>query len=321
MRFEKQICKGIDYLFSAQTEEGNFPDGLFIIEKNTWIDTKATVFSTSLIAHSVCEIIKLKNLLTEEAYNKCLVIQKKLVSFFIKEMKMPGLWKFGISSDNNWNKLPYDIDDTCCVSYLLRNQHPYILFGMNRNLILKNRNEEGLFYTWFIPKQDPEKNPIDSVVNINALLYLGENEITEPVVNYICDLIKNNKEPGSFYYYIDPLCFYFIASRAFAAGVSGLGNCAGLIKEKIINREAETGSILFTAASITSLLNFNITDNFNFSEKIKSILDTQKENGSWQKYPFYQGEEYPKPIGVYFGSECISTALCLEAVLKYQSVL
>lgn len=317
MKFEEQICKGINYLYDSQTAGGNFNDGLFIIEKNCWTDTKATVFSTSLIAHSIFELMKLKHLLTEDAYNKCLIMQKKLISFFMKEMKMPGIWKFGIGSDEKWNKLPYDVDDTCCVSYLLKDNHPYIHFGMNKSLILKNRNEEGLFYTWFLPKPAPKTNPVDSVVNINALLYLGENELTAPVLNYICRLINNNKEEGSFYYYIDPLCLYYIASRAFAAGITGLGKCAGSIKEKILDCAAAEKNELFAAAAITTLCNFNFTAAENFTNKINLIVETQKENGCWQKHPFYQGDEYPNPISVYFGSEAISTAFCLEAILKY----
>jgi hypothetical protein len=317
MKYEEHINKGIDFLYQSQNSEGSFPDCVYLIEKGCWVEAKPTVFSTSLIAHSIAEIIKQKNLLNEDAYNKCILMRKKFFDFFIKEMAMPGLWKFGIGEDDNWGKLPCDVDDTCCVSFLLKDYHPYIRFGLNKSLILKNRNKEGLFKTWFLSSPVAEMNPVDSVVNVNALLYLGELDSTANVTHYLCGLINNNNEEGSFYYYIDALCLYFMMSRAYSAGVKGLMECSEVLERKIIKKEAEINNELFTAAAIISLINFGIGGEFDFDIKIKSISDRQKKDGGWLRYPFYQGEEYPKPAGVQFGSECITTAFCAEAILKY----
>lgn len=110
------------------------------------------------------------------------------------------IWRFWTS--RNRKKLPADLDDIAVVSYILKlNQVP---FEDNTSLILKNRNQENLFFTWLIQEEDKRnvtwwidkiykifeaaKIGIDDVVNVNVLIYLGlESQSNAPK-----DWLKNS---------------------------------------------------------------------------------------------------------------------------------
>jgi hypothetical protein len=318
--FDKSVRRGLEFLYGIQTPNGNFPDGIFVNAKDKWIrDTEGIIFSASLITHSISSILQNKHLFEGELTARCEEIIKKTLDFFVKEMQAPGLWKFGAQNDKVWKNLPYDVDDTCCISYQLKNYNIFIRFGMNKNLILKNRNDKGLFYTWFLPPDQQSAGDVDTVVNVNALLYLGENDETKQITEYICNLVNNNKEAGTSYYYSEPLCLYYFISRAFAAGVKGFENCRESIIRKITARKINEMNEVFNAAAVSTLLNFNHTSDYDFSCSIKKIIDSQCENGSWKRHPFYQGGIYPDPVSCSFGSESISTAYCLEAIVKFMT--
>lgn len=306
----------VDFLFETQNSDGCFPEFVYILKDKTWRKTKPTVFSTALISGAISEVLKYKASLSESSGVKCETILKKTLDFFITQMKMPGLWKFGITGDAQWKALPYDLDDTCCVSQLLKNYHPYIHFGMNKNHILKNRNGEGIFYTWLLPPSMAHRNDTDSVVNANTILYLGEIPETTRAIDYICDLVNSGKEEGSFYYYLDKRALYYFISRAYSAGVGGFSKCRDKIIRNITGDDPGKIKFLMNAIGVTTLINFGYEERDLFTQRVKILTDHIGEKGNWPMSPVYQGAEYPKPIGLYWGSEGISTALCLEAIVK-----
>jgi hypothetical protein len=313
--YSEEIKKGIDFLSGSQTADGNFPGSTFYLESNKWVNSPGTIFSLSVITHCLTSILS-RDILKEDQVNKCRLMIKRALGLFIREMKMPGLWKFGVGTDYKWKNLPYDIDDTCCVSHLLKNYHPYIHFGMNKDLILGSRNTEGLFYTWIKPLPDGLTNDIDSVVNVNACMYLGENESTDNVVKYICRIINSGEEKGSYYYYPDNKIFYYMISRAYASGIRGFSECRKKIQENL-TAESNLSNVLSSAISAATLLNFNYGEEKYITDILGMVTENQSQYGSWDKYPFYSGGVYPEPIIEFFGSESVSTALCLEAMVMY----
>ncbi len=72
-------------------------------------------------------------------------------------------WRYWSSRNPNHKRLPPDINDTACVASALKNHYYKLLFSSNTQRILKNRNEQGLFYTWL--GRLPARNDVDSVVN------------------------------------------------------------------------------------------------------------------------------------------------------------
>jgi len=315
----KEIEAAVEFLYNNQIEDGSFPESVYIIKEKKWRKTPPTIFSASIIANSVSEVLKYKDVLNIPIVEKCETIRKKTLDFFIREMKMPGLWKFGTSTNEQWKNLPFDMDDTCCVSYLLKDYHPYIHFGVNKSLITKNRNEEGLFYTWFLPPSQSGRNNIDSVVNVNVILYLGEIPQTENAINYICDLINSGREEGSFYYYKDKRALYYFLSRAGSSGVNGFSKCSQAIIDKLTGAKPNREHLM-NAFEISAMLNLNYVNTEFYHDKVKLLLDAQQANGSWPISPFYQGGKYPNPVSIYNGTESVSTAVCLETLVKVESL-
>jgi len=317
----KSIEKGVDFLVSNQNENGSYPETVYFLKEGVWKKNYPSLFSSSLISNSVSEILKKRDLMSDEIISKSEQLQKKSFEFFVSEMKMPGIWKFGASCDEMWRNLPFDLDDTCTISFLLKDHHPYIHFGMNRNIIIKNRNEAGLFYTWILPPALAEKNDIDSIVNVNTILYLGENPATSKALDYICKLINEDREEGSSYYYLNRFFLYYFISRAYSNGCLGFEKCKDSIINKLLTAGAELNNVLLKAISITSLVNFGFCKQDILASKTEEIFNGMNSDGSWEKIPFYQGGEYPKPISLYYGSESITTTVCLEGLVKYLSVL
>src|SRR5581483_10347620 len=124
--------------------------------------------------------------------------------FFLREMEAPGVWRYWTSQHPFHKNIPPDTDDLACVSSILMSQG--LTYRNNIDLMLANRNDEGLFYTWFAPRfraanrfarrcfsfwqtvgreamqpaslyyfwklNEAKPNDIDAVVNANALYYL-----------------------------------------------------------------------------------------------------------------------------------------------------
>jgi hypothetical protein len=154
---------------------------------------------------------------------------------------------------------------------------------------------------------------VDGVVNANVLLYLGENEHTRAAVDYLIHIVRGAKEGDCTRYYPDRRAFYYMLSRAYWSGVTSLGVTKDAVLERIIAagrvRDA-SDTALATALVACSLLNYGHLE-FPLPEAIAALLEMQWSDGSWPKTPLYLG---PAP---YYGSEELTTALCLEALARY----
>lgn len=257
-------------------------------------------------------------------------ITQKAVQFLLEEKELSGLWRFWSSRNPQHQKLPLDSDDTACVAYALKQYYSPMLysflFGSNKKHLLNNRNEQGLFYTWILPPGC--KNDIDSAVNANVLFYLGECEETKTVSDYLNHLVLSDLEKGSHPYYLSDLCLYYFMSRAYFHGARSLSKAKDVILNKTISLQQGNGSFgddLSNALAVCTLLNYEYNDNTTLNSTIESIVQHQREDGAWSKVAMawtgVEGETAIKAGGwleAYWGSEELTTALCVEALAKYQ---
>src|SRR5439155_3941154 len=95
-----------------------------------------SVFPTALIAHSLSFWPLAKPILAQAQ------------QFLIAERDAHGLWKHCAGQPRGYTFLPPDVDDTCCALLVL----PDAPVEPARQLVLANRNRDGLFYTWFAPR-------------------------------------------------------------------------------------------------------------------------------------------------------------------------
>jgi hypothetical protein len=321
---QASISKALDFLYANQLPYGEFKT---YASTDPQMQNKYNFDSSPTIATFVLYSI---GFIDDQRAKE---MTRKALNFFLEEMEGPGVWRYWTS--RNYKKIDPDLDDTACASYALKVNN--IPFKSNLDAILANRNSDGLFYTWLIDSR--EANDVDCAVNANVLLYLGENENTKAVCNYLNNLVLNNQEGRCSLYYPDVISFYYMFSRAYFNGVSSLGGSRDTIIHRIISlqrADGSFGSVLSTALAACTLINFKY-DGEQLSKAIDYIINNQAEDGSWQKQAFYIGPNrvvvtrngerlifklvpvsiMPIPV-LYYGSEELTTAACIEALSRYQ---
>ena len=322
-QLEHSISKAIDFLYHSQLPHGEFktyasPDQ----EMGEESCFDSSPFVTSFVVHSIGFV----------GGPHVQEMTAKALDFLLEEMEGPGLWRYWSSRNQRHGLLPPDLDDTCCISFILKRNHRRL--PSNRDIILANRNNEGVFYTWLVPRStSPSRladdngyvvnreayllvalsggmNDIDCVVNANALLYLGDNEDTRGAIDYLVDIVLNEKEDGCSDFYPDRLSLYYMLSRAYCNGILSLESVRVPVTDRVVqtqDRDGSFGNELLAALAVCTLLNF---DNWTSAmyRAVDHILQAQREDGSWSRIPMFLG---PAP---YYGSEDLTTALCVEAL-------
>jgi hypothetical protein len=81
------------------------------------------------------------------------------------------------------------------------------------------------------------------------------------------------------------------------------------------------GDELNTALAISTLLNYHFSNSTILTKGVEFLLDSQIRTGMWKKRAFYTGPQYPSPHSVWFGAEALTTALCLEAMLRFEETV
>jgi hypothetical protein len=257
----------------------------------------SSVFVTTFVLYSIARI-------------DCPLVTKmtkKAISFLTDEMRGPGLFQYYTSK--NTNSIGFDLDDTACASVALQQSHPLVAGGGNVEHFLENRNEAGLYYTW-VGDAAPE-NDIDSVVNANVVFYLGDRDETKGACRYLTDTIESGHESDSYRYYLDDMTLYYAVSRAYARGASSLGGAKEAIIEKVLLRSKDDGSFgdeLSTACAVCSLVDFEYKGIRRLRDATRYLEEHQSADGSWRRIAMFC-----QP-GRYYGSEDLTTALCLEAL-------
>ncbi|MFK5924623.1 MAG: cytochrome P450 [Verrucomicrobiota bacterium] len=338
----KSIDHGIEYLSSKQHEDGEFET---LISSNSSLSDgvwDSSPFVTSLLAHS------LKSCLPASK-----VIIDRSLAFLESQMERGGVWRYYSNKQFKHTRIPPDLDDTSCASFVLKDNGREI--PDNEWIFKSNQNSNHLFCTWLLadetstekykaflsdlegqaaintpPKPveyegnrrfDSIKDPslpkeIDSVVNANVLLYLGENSDTESIVNYLVKLIDSNSEEGSSFYYHDVLALYYMIARACQHSAPSLQETSPQITARIESRFSSTlaehsplsaslaACTLITIAPESPILNDLIT----------YLLNNQQGDGSWSRHPFYRGPNE------YWGSEELTTGFCLEALSRHATL-
>jgi hypothetical protein len=296
-RLAPSVRRGLRFLHDHQ-----IPYGEFRTYASPSIDMRVTsfdssVFVTTFVLYSIARI----------DCPRRTTMTKKAISFLTEEMRGPGLFQYYTSK--NANSIGFDLDDTACASVALQQSHPLVAGGRNVEYFLENRNEAGLFYTW-VGDTAPE-NDIDSVVNANVVFYLGDRDETRSACRYLIDTIESDRESDSYYYYLNDMTLYYAVSRAYAHGASSLAGAKKAIMEKVLQRGKDDGSfgdVMATACAVCSLVNFGYKDLRRLRNAARYLEDQQSANGSWRRVAMFC-----QP-GRYYGSEELTTSLCLEAL-------
>lgn len=267
----------------------------------------------------------------------------RALDFLAAQMKGAGLWSYWSTRNARANYLPPDLDDTCCISFLMRKYaRP---FPSNKALILGNRNPQGLYYTWLAARPNALSNSvsnqvrvqirqvsdpdvelvlslsgtldiIDCAVNANVLLFLGQIPETQSAIDHLVKTVRDDGGQACSTFYPDPLTFYYFLSRAYANGVSALNETQGPIIARLESIQSDNGSfgnVLLTALAACTLLNFRVKS-IALDRAVGNLLGRQNADGSWARHAMFLG---PAP---YYGSEELTTALGVEALSRYRGL-
>ncbi len=296
-RLAPSVRRGLRFLHDNQ-----LPYGEFRTYASPSLDMRVTsfdsaVFVTTFVLYSIARIdCPRRKTMTDKA-----------ISFLTEEIRGPGLFQYYTSK--NTNSIGFDLDDTACASVALQQSHPLVAGGSNVEYFLENRNEADLFYTWV--GDAALENDVDSVVNANVVLYLGDRDETRSACGYLIETIESSRESDSYHHYLDDMTLYYAVSRAYANGTSSLGGAREAIIEKVLQRSKDDGSFgdeLVTACAVCSLAKFEYDGVKRLRDAASYLEERQSANGSWRRVAMFL-----QP-GRYYGSEELTTALCLEAL-------
>ncbi|BAQ61786.1 hypothetical protein GM3708_2192 [Geminocystis sp. NIES-3708] len=331
---ESAINRAIDFFWSNQ-----LPDGEFKVHITQESDSEKTSFFDSCTFGTA---LILYNLSFRENF-KIEGIREKALNFLNTNMDQPGLWRYFSTKTKFRHTCPPDVDDTCCVAFIFKK---YKITLNNKDLILANRNQNGLFYTWIIPRfsmlfthpqfwlnsllsipsystfwrfSECRPNDLDCGINANVVLYLGEIEETKKVIDYLIDVTLKGKETEFDKWYLSSFPHYYFLSRAYFNGVKRLGVLKETIVSNLEQKFEQEGynNPLDTALAACTFLNFGLITP-TLQETIAFLLANQKNDGSWVSSPFYFiGPTRTKS----FGSLELTTGVCVEALIRYQQAI
>ncbi|MCH5597641.1 hypothetical protein [Niabella ginsengisoli] len=339
-KIDTSINKGINYLYHHQ-----FPNGEFVCyiapdeAMQEWCVPDSVTCITAIIGSCLLPFQnrpEVEHMLT------------KATGFLTYQMMRGGVWQYFTRWHHLYKYLPPDTDDTALISAFLKARK--VTFPDNTPMLLMNRAKNGLFYTWFTlhgnflkysrtywrliarelkspiktllywTQRDHRRNDIDLIVNSNITCYLGYNKITQPVVKYIIDIIKQNQELESEKWYINRLVYYYFLSRLFKLNIPDLNETRDILQDRIFEEISKRKTFhecdVEIGLAISALLNIGST-----SEKIgqyaERLVELQAHTGEWRRHELASG---PARILVW-GSEEATTGLCIEALHLYQKHL
>jgi len=292
-----------------------------------------TLLGTSLLASSLEDV----------SHATAQPIRRQALNFLQAEMQDRGWWphapnKAGAETSQTLNQLPPRLDDLARNSRLLRRHN--LPLPNNRWLILLNRNRDGLFYTWLIPRPvltrnwgywntvwpwfslkqvlglerstiDPDE--IDAGVNAEVLAYLGKRAETRPVIDWLIQIVSERREANYLHSY-DVFFFYYALSRAYANGATELQQIAPVIAARLAEAAKPDGqigeSVLQTALAVCTLNYFQATSPL-VQAGVNHLINTQQIDGRWEEAPCIRNSDGTKQI---WGSAALTTGFCLAAL-------
>jgi hypothetical protein len=328
---EASIARAVAYLTSAQLESGAFVSYVGgSMKLDGTCEEDPSIFPVALIAQALsCQ---------PDATEIC----RRGASFLWKERQRFDVWSHWPRAHRLSSRLAPDVDDTAAASQVVT-RHLGIR-PRNLSLVLENRDERGLYYTWFAPRLPrsvayaaiaarqllhpamlyftfrycaPRPSDVDAVVNANVLFHLGLRKETEPIVRWLETLLESGEECEADKFYDRPHVIWYFFSRALR---EARREGTDLFLQRLRAHPPVT-----TLEQILSVSTFIDSGQQPPSELITAILSGQHSDGSWRREGLYHGGRVssadgrlrPRSVDVrWWGSEALTTAFAVEALSR-----
>jgi hypothetical protein len=334
---DEAIARAVAFLRERQLPHGEFMTLLAPDKEMSAGVFDSTPFTTSFVLYALTHV---GNPLAND-------IIEKAGTYLLSQMEFGGVWRYWSSRHPNHAHYPPDLDDVSCISFALKYAGRKV--PNNRWIFRCCRDSLGRFKVWaaITPQNCSEpwfwiarsigdwqaKRPngtapaanaqqqqlqsapvdweeMDPVVNANAVLYLGEGAEMLPAIIYVREAVLDEGSGGGLWYE-DRLSLYYAVARAFRHSAPSFANLKEHIVARILERAArnEFFTPLHTAMAASVLETF-APESPLIGRLVQDLLTAQREDGSWDKSPFYcAGPNY-------WGSEELTTGLCIEALAR-----
>jgi len=311
--FKNSINKAIGFLAQDQEKDGSFM---------CLVSTKLDDYKNANIVPAIVPAnIVLSSLIHVKNNNVAETIKKKTADFLLKEKSDYWSFNYWFRKSNWYKKEPYpdDVDDTFCALAALYEYNPKLFDGKVMAKIVTmltsaEKKEGGPYDMWLVPPEGRKTwNDTDLVVNSNVAFFLSLQDIFLPKVNAFIEKSVDERDYEFPYNKIYP-AIYFI-SRFYK------GKKMHKMVDLLLRYQESNGAWenpLRSALAVSSLINFSGNAHLPALEKgIAYLQKTQRSDGSWPAFSFYWQMRTPQKT-LYAGSSSITTALCLEAINKFQ---
>lgn len=302
------LRRGIAFLEREQLPSGEIPieisQGPGMAEPLT---REHVVFCAALAARSLADVPGTES------------VRSRALDFLLAEMEPGGLWRHPSRQSPGHSFTPLDVDDTALASAALRAAGRR--FPDNRRRLAAQRLRNGLFGTWIARRWlRPRKirqffetygmpDDVDSVVNANAVFYLGERPETGPAIAHMVSILREGCEMDSTLWYASPFTVWYFFSHV-------LVHVAPEVKAILLARldsAAPENALERAAATSTSLLWGRLPD-------IRPLIAQQLPSGGWPSVGFYhmgQRRRDAPPDAPWWGSQALTTVFAVEALNRY----
>jgi hypothetical protein len=331
---EGALGRALRFLDGAQLPSGEMPVYASTdptLEERAELDP--SIFPTALVAHCL-------SFCAEAA-----PIAARAHDFLLGEMDGNGLWKHWTRDHPHAATLPPDLDDTSCSSFVLVQAGRGV--PDNRALLLANRDGDGRFFTWVVPRPrwtggrhmrlvlrqlrhlptlvmffrltSAKPEDVDACVNASTLHYLGRFDGEERVIAFLLDVLREGRERQCDKWYESPFVVRYFLSRALA----GRAPEAGPLIAARTAAQPPTSSLEHALAACALL-----DGGGDAGPHIEALLAAQAPDGSWRRAALYHGGRArlrsggfaePHPDTPRWGSEAITTAFAAEALARWRA--
>ena len=265
-------------------------------------------------------------------------MRARVADYLIGEREPGALWRYWSSEAELHGYTPRDVDDTACCSLAsgaAQNQ-------ANVALLLANRDPDGRFYTWFLPRprgrnlklwwtiRDERTTPVlerrdelwanseaspddvDVTVNANVVRYLGPDVAPVEAVEWIASVVEAGREIEEDHWYRSRTSLYRSVAISAVAGIERFALLRDLIVSRLVSdpgpdalrNDLERADAL----QVLRLLDAPATD---IERHAADLLSRQSHEGHWARSICYYGGPQ-ESFG--WASECLSTATAVGAL-------
>lgn len=341
---DKALNNGILYFESIQSptqgELGEFATYKWSLPNQSDNEYNFTLYTTPFVLHTLNHLALTHSYLAQVGTQAFENMRSHAATHLLNNMEtlegQTGVWRFY----GPGTILPPDFCDTCCnIECLLSFDSSLWGKQISDDLLdyfFKYRRLDGAFYTWLVGSA----TDVCAGTNANVLfLYASRNQESEiqTTTDWLNDQIDKMLLglPYDAMYYRSPYAFIYLATRAYAEGGAQtfLNNTQ---REKIrdfilVHQEADgswppcpeyggSEDELETALALVSLINLGFSE-LTASEQdkvekgIEYLLNAQNPDGNWPCACFCLGP----PVKIFYGSDELTTTICMEALAKYET--